>query len=785
MDPFEQGPSGKLKLARSTLIVALLIGASGLAAAVLIGRDLLQIQNLAGETRTRVIPLAAAESERALHVQRVGRYVETVVLTDDAEVRRQALETAKDLAGRLRADLSSGDQTLLATAISTVERAAAHSDRAGLLTREIHDRLHRSGALIQEAREALEGLSAESSSALERAIDHLVAYSTDRRAANLKVLGDLEEKVASLPVISETSDRLLSTLGLMRANLVGVLTARDEAEVDALAEEYRGLTNRLQIMLVLLSGNGRPERLAKLIQEFRGFKDVFGLHMNVLSSRRDARAEGAEAIGALASLTQHLSMDASAIATDGVKAIEAHSQQIMATSLVATVTLALFAFGLAIVGRREVLVPLVRATGALQALRHGDTGVSLPPARIYELDELTRALDSFREATLQIKRMAAEQKEKSALLESVLASLEEGVLAIDKDLRLVCANRRFGEIQRLEESGCRPGEPYEAILRVKSERGDYGPGDREALVAERLASARTFERRNYEEATAHGMVVEVRTSPMPNGGMVATFTDITERKRAEESIKDSARKLADYTKDLERSNADLQQFAYVASHDLQEPLRTVASYCQLLQRRYQGKLDQDADEFISFAVEGASRMQQLINDLLQYSRVGTHGKPLTEIDGAKAASAALENLKIAIEEAGAAVTCDRLPVVVGDAIQLTQLFQNLVGNAIKFRGDRPIAVHVGIAEAGADWLFSVKDNGIGFDPKYAERIFVIFQRLHTRNEYPGTGMGLAICKKIVERHGGRIWAQSEPGIGSTFNFTLPKTGVDDGRRTMH
>lgn len=225
--------------------------------------------------------------------------------------------------------------------------------------------------------------------------------------------------------------------------------------------------------------------------------------------------------------------------------------------------------------------------------------------------------------------------------------------------------------------------------------------------------------------------------------------------------------------ELTRSNADLQQFAYVASHDLQEPLRMVASYTQLLAKRYKGKLDADADEFITFAVDGATRMQQLIKDLLAYSRVTTQRAPSEPTECAPALVIALNNLHMAIEKEQAVVTYDPLPTIVADDTQLTQLFQNLIGNAIKFRGDQPPRVHLSAIRKDHEWVFAVRDNGIGIDPQYADRVFVIFQRLHTPADYPGTGIGLALCKKIVERHGGRIWVDSYPGQGATFYFTFP------------
>lgn len=230
--------------------------------------------------------------------------------------------------------------------------------------------------------------------------------------------------------------------------------------------------------------------------------------------------------------------------------------------------------------------------------------------------------------------------------------------------------------------------------------------------------------------------------------------------------------IAQRSEELARSNAELEQMAYVASHDLQEPLRMVASYVQLLEKRYHDKLDADANEFIAFAVDGVKRMQALIDDLLTYSRVGTKAAPLHTVDSGAAVTAAIRSLQIAIKECGAQINVQALPMILGDARQLEQLFLNLLANAIKFRGDAKPLIHIR-AEADQDfWRFSVQDNGIGIAPEYFDRIFVMFQRLHARREYPGTGMGLAICKKIVERHGGRIWVESKPGQGATFLFTL-------------
>jgi PAS domain S-box-containing protein len=258
----------------------------------------------------------------------------------------------------------------------------------------------------------------------------------------------------------------------------------------------------------------------------------------------------------------------------------------------------------------------------------------------------------------------------------------------------------------------------------------------------------------------------LRTEGVASPVVRAIAHDVTERKGVERALREK-------TEDLARSNEDLEQFAYVASHDLQEPLRTVTSYVQLLAKRYKGKLDADADEFIGFAVDGAVRMWNLVNDLLTYSRVGMRNNEFEPTDSEVALAQSVSDLKVAIEENGALVTHDPLPTVMADRPQLGQLFGNLIGNAIKFRGSEPPRIHISASRTGNGWTFSVRDNGIGIAPEYAERIFVIFQRLHHREEYAGTGIGLAVCKKIVERHGGRIWVKSEVGKGATFYFILP------------
>jgi signal transduction histidine kinase len=257
---------------------------------------------------------------------------------------------------------------------------------------------------------------------------------------------------------------------------------------------------------------------------------------------------------------------------------------------------------------------------------------------------------------------------------------------------------------------------------------------------------------------------------------LAADTDAMRRRIRSElaAMEDAREQLAAQADELARSNADLEQFAYVASHDLQEPLRKVTSFCQLLQRRYQGQLDERADQYIEFAVDGAKRMQALINDLLAFSRVGRTTEAFTEVNCDDALDRALRNLETAIEDGGVEIVrLTALPTVDGDPTLLTALFQNVVGNAIKFRSDAPPRIEIGAEQSDGQWSFRVSDNGIGIDEAYAERVFVIFQRLHAKELYPGTGIGLALCKKIVEFHGGRIWIDTTVATGTTVCWTLP------------
>jgi len=259
-------------------------------------------------------------------------------------------------------------------------------------------------------------------------------------------------------------------------------------------------------------------------------------------------------------------------------------------------------------------------------------------------------------------------------------------------------------------------------------------------------------------------------------GSVVSFQDISERLAAQAALKH-------YADSLARSNKELEHFAYVASHDLQEPLRKIGSFSELLARKYQGKLDENADTYIGYIVDGSQRMQILINDLLEFSRVTTKGKEFVPVDCNALVARVQSDLEFAIKESGATLNVADLPTVMADAGQLGQVFQNLIGNALKYRApEQTPEIGVAAEQRDTEWLFSVSDTGIGIDPQHFERVFQLFQRLHTREEYSGTGIGLALCKKIIERHGGKIWLESEAGKGSTFFFTVPGVSMQKETR---
>ncbi len=410
--------------------------------------------------------------------------------------------------------------------------------------------------------------------------------------------------------------------------------------------------------------------------------------------------------------------------------------------------------------RPDGAIRWIEPTGRYVEARAGRSarmiGVCADVTERKEAEEAAQRLLGERAARVEAE--AAKQR-----IQQILESITDPFFVADPDLRLMYANEAAADLAPTVLGGPLGKQIKELFPEAESARFHE-----ESQRARAARTQITFR----DHLLAAGRWFEVHAYPMSDG-ISFYLRDVTPRRAAEEERRRAEIALEQHARELARSNADLQQFAYVASHDLKEPLRMVASYTQLLARRYKGKLGADADEFIGYAVDGASRMQALIDDLLSYSRIGTRANEPAPVRAGDSLDAALHNLRAAIEQSGAVVTHDALPEVAADGSQLVQLFQNLIGNALKFRGREPPRVHVAAERRGDAWEISVRDNGIGIASEYRDRVFVIFQRLHTRGEYPGNGIGLSICKKIVERHGGRIWIESADTGGSIVHFTLP------------
>jgi PAS domain S-box-containing protein len=417
--------------------------------------------------------------------------------------------------------------------------------------------------------------------------------------------------------------------------------------------------------------------------------------------------------------------------------------------------------------RQENLdIPLILVSGALgeetavECIKRGVTDYVLK-------DRLTRLPVAVRRA-LEEKQTRLRQKYSEELFRHAIDASPTGILMVDGVGKILLANpeaeKLFGHTH--EELMGRTVEmlvPERFRQRHIEQRASYDQAPRVRAMGERRE---LFALRKDGSEFPVGISLNAVSTPHGHQTLV-TILDISARKKAE-------RAAAEFTAELSRSNQELQDFAYIASHDLQEPLRMVTSYTELLGERYKGKLDENADKYIAYAVDGARRMQLLIRALLDYARVNSQARPLQPTDSAAVLKTTLTLLHRAIESNNAVIVCGNLPAVMADETQLGQVFQNLIGNALKFHGEKAPRIEIRAEMAADMWRFSVADNGIGMKKENSERIFQMFQRLHTREEYEGTGIGLSLSKRIVERHGGRIWFDSEPGVGTTFHFTMPK-----------
>ena len=376
---------------------------------------------------------------------------------------------------------------------------------------------------------------------------------------------------------------------------------------------------------------------------------------------------------------------------------------------------------------------------------------------------------------LDITEQVRAEAQRAAALEKLRESEEKYRLLTETTCDIIVLHNMRGRIVYTNQAGL-DLTGFERSEAIGQSITAFIPAEHQQGINTRQAQRAAGDKKTYRYQTefvnraGQRVPVEVDSTPILRAGQVREILvvarDITARVQAEAQLRH-------YAAELERSNQELQQFAHVASHDLQEPLRTIGSFTRLLAKRYWGQLDEEANQFVNFIIDGVERMQELLHNLLAYSRVDSQGQQPAPTDSQVVLQRALSSLRTAIAESGTKITHDPLPTVQVDAVQMTQLFQNLISNALKFQDKEPPRVHVSAERQDGGWAFSVRDNGIGIDPQHHEHIFEPFRRLHTHGEYPGTGMGLAICTKIVARHGGRIWVQSAPGQGATFYFTLP------------
>ncbi|MDZ4835350.1 MAG: ATP-binding protein [Candidatus Melainabacteria bacterium] len=377
----------------------------------------------------------------------------------------------------------------------------------------------------------------------------------------------------------------------------------------------------------------------------------------------------------------------------------------------------------------------------------------------------------------QLNELTKASIDKNYLLQSVLTSIFDGVVIADANGQIILVNPAAVAITGRVKPDDLPMEQWSAFFGCYREDGTTIYPWQELPLA-RAINGESVDQEEMilkNEGLLQPRWISVSGGPILNeagtaDGAVVLLRDVTERKRSD--------------KELRRSNEELQNFAFVAAHDLQEPLRTVLGFLDLLSKKYGSgtTLDEKAERYINHSVEGGKRLQRLVGDLLIYSRLSTKPPSLVEVDCNSVVKGAIEDLRTPIYETEAKITIHNLPIVVAENVQLRQLFQNLIGNAIKYRSSEPLVIDISCERQGINWLFTVRDNGIGFEMEYAEKIFLIFQRLHGRTAYPGTGIGLALCRRIVERHQGRIWVTSEPNSGSSFKFTLPVIEISQGQQ---
>jgi len=591
------------------------------------------------------------------------------------------------------------------------------------------------------------------------------------------------EVARTLRIIS-AANAALASLSDMETGYRGFLLAGDTTFLNPYQAGNDRIRNLLTELQTLTADN--PEQVARwqsIEEQVQGWRQIVA--MRGIALRREVtagRTTFEQLVGTVVTGEGRRRVDAiratfgEAIWTEE-QLLEVRQAEALAVSnrlqiilVVGTILAGVLALLLARMLTADIVGPVTRLATTAQAIAGG---------RLHQRVDLKRS-DEVGVAASAFDRMTEQLQATIIRSEAILDTAAEGIVGLDQAGRVSFINPAAIGLLGGTEDGLLGQNAAGWIAPVAADKGsadarEAGDWGAEASSDEpimRVLAHGTVETGAGELSRLDSptLPIEYACAPLREfgeiRGAVLTIRDITDRRAAQRALEERARELG-------RSNADLEQFAYVASHDLQEPLRAVVSYLQLLERRYAEHLDERAGRYIGHAVEGGHRMQKLINDLLTYSRVGRGGQELTEVDVRAILDRVLSSLELAIEESEAVVTYEEpLPTLTADATQMLQLVQNLMVNAIKFRGEAAPRVHLSAERIDGAWRFSVRDNGIGIAPEYRERVFVLFQRLHGREEYSGTGIGLAVCKKIVERHGGTLWVDSTEGGGSTFRFTI-------------
>ena len=572
------------------------------------------------------------------------------------------------------------------------------------------------------------------------------------------------QRVAGLKAQENVANNIQRGAGNLSSISVDYFLYQQDTSIGQWQANFSSLSRDLSTLK--LNNNQQQQLATNISRDLQGLNATFGEVVSYL--RNTPRTVSVRELqpfqdrwGNMTDQNQLLNLDASQMSisfdTEAHQANDTNTVLIVSLvvafgALLATIYLLVF---------RRTLRSVAELQNGINTVSSGNLDYVIETKRQDEVSELSYAFNQ-----MTANRKVAEEKLLAASLyaRSLLEASLDPLVTISEEGKITDVNKATEDVTGCSREELIGSDFSDYFTAPEQARAGYQKVFTEGLVKDYPLAIRSKSGRIT--AVLYNATVYLN----PQGeiqGVFAAARDVTERKAMENEIKLAMEK-------LQQSNAELEQFAYVASHDLQEPLRMVASYVQLIERRYKGKLDSDADEFIGYAVDGANRMRGLIDDLLTYSRVSRLGKPFEITDLESTLEIVLLNLKTSIAENEALVTHDKLPTVMADGGQLVQLFQNLIGNGIKFHGEEAPHVHISAQVRDTDYLFSVRDNGIGIAPEYYDRLFKIFQRLHTREEYPGSGIGLAVCKRIVERHGGQIWIDSQVGKGSTIYFTLSK-----------